>query len=82
MYVITVALNYQEIGFHPERISKIKQFLSKYNWKNMEFLSQRKDWETFERNNDHIALNILSVPFNKKTIELKYKSKQNHTRRN
>ena len=78
MYVITVALNYQEIGFHPEKISKIKQFISKYNWKSMEFLSQRKDWETFERNNDHIALNVLSVPFNKKnnriTIQIKTQS--------
>ena len=36
--------------------------------------------ETFEKNNTNIALNILSVPFNKKTSELQYKSKHNHTR--
>ena len=77
-YVITVALNHQERGCHPERISKIKRFISRYNWKNMEFPSQRKDWETFERNNDDIALNVLSVPFNKKndriTIQIKTQS--------
>ena len=27
------ALNYQSIETHPERISKIKPYISKYNWK-------------------------------------------------
>ena len=80
MYAITVALNHQEIGCHPERISKIKEYTSKYNWNRINFPSQRKDWETFERDNEYIALNILSVPFNKKTFELQYKSKYNRTR--
>ena len=82
MYAITVALNHQEIGRHPERISKIKPYISKYNWNRINFPSQRKDWKTFERDNDGIALNILSVPHGKKTIELQYKSKYNRTRRN
>ena len=64
MYAITVAFNHQEIGCHPERISKIKQFINNYNWKNIDFPSQRNDWERFERSNDDIALNNLSVPFN------------------
>ena len=64
MYAITVVLNHQEISCHPERISKIKQFLNNYNWKNIDFPSQRNDWERFERSNDDIVLNILSVPFN------------------
>ena len=70
MYAITVALNHHEVGCHPERISKIKKYTSKYNWNRINFPSQRKDWETFEKDNENIALNILSVPFNKKTFEL------------
>ena len=31
-YTATVALNYEEIESHPERISNIKLFISKYNW--------------------------------------------------
>ena len=30
-YAITAALNYQNIGHHPERISKLKLFINKYN---------------------------------------------------
>ena len=82
MYAITVALNHKKIGRHPERISKIKPYISKYNWNRINFPSQRKDWETFERGNDDITLNILSLLLGKKTTELQYKSKYNPTRRN
>ena len=41
----------------------------------------KKDWERFERNNKDIALNILSIPHNQKTIELQYKSKYNRKRK-
>ena len=34
------ALNYQNIETHPERISKIKPYISKYNWEGIEFLAQ------------------------------------------
>ena len=80
MHSITVALNHQEIGCHPERISKINKYTSKYNWNQINFPTQRKDWEKFERDNENIALNISSVPFNKKKIELQYKSKYNPTK--
>ena len=33
-YAITAALNHQNIGHHPERISKLKPFINNYNWKN------------------------------------------------
>ena len=78
--MITVALNHQKIGSHLERISKIKKHTDKYNWNRINFLFQRKDWEKFERDNENTALNILSVPLNKESIELQYKSKYNHTR--
>ena len=38
-----------------------------------------KDWRKFELSNE-IALNILYVPHNTKTIEIAYKSKHNLTR--
>ena len=31
-YVITVALNYEQIKKDPKRITKIKPFINKYNW--------------------------------------------------
>ena len=32
-YALTFALNYKQIKDHPERKSKIKPFIGKYNWK-------------------------------------------------
>ena len=68
MYAITAALNHQEIGCHPERISKIKNRTSKYNWKHINFPSQKKDWKTFERDNEDIALNIFLCHLIKKHL--------------
>ena len=58
-YPVTVALNYKQIGDHRERISKIKPFIGRYDWKEIDFPSQGKDWKKFESNNKSIALNIL-----------------------
>ena len=38
-YAIIAALNYQNINYHPEIISKLKPFINKYNWKDIEFPS-------------------------------------------
>ena len=38
-YAITVALNYQKIESHPQRISNIKPFINQYNWKIIDFPS-------------------------------------------
>ena len=32
-YTVTVALNYGEIKWNPERVLNIKPFINKYNWK-------------------------------------------------
>ena len=32
-HAVAVALNHEQIKSHPERISKIKQFIDQYNWK-------------------------------------------------
>ena len=81
-YSITVALNHQNIENHPERISNIKPFINQYNWKDIDFPAGIKDWKKFERNNKTIALNILFIPHNTKTINLAYKSKYNRKREN
>ena len=58
-YAIVAALNYQQIKSNPERISKIKRFIGKYDLKYINFPSHKEDWNTFEKNNKSIALNIL-----------------------
>ena len=64
-YALTVALNYEQIKDHPERISNIKLFLDKYNWKEIDFPPHSKDWEKFESKKKSIALNILYLPLKK-----------------
>ena len=76
------ALNYQSIETHPERISKIKPYISKYNWKGIEFPAGSKDWKKFEQNNKRIALNILFVPYNTEAIRVAYRLEYNHKREN
>ena len=67
------ALNYQNIERDPQRISKLKPYINKYNWEGIEFPAGPKDWKKFERNNKTIALNILFVPHNTKTIRVAYR---------
>ena len=78
-YAVTLSLNLNSIDNHPERISKIKPFINKYNWKDIDFPAMSKDWKKIESNNE-IALNILYVPHNTKKINIAYKSKHNLTR--
>ena len=81
-YAITIALNHKKIGKVPQRISKIKPFFDEYNWKDIKFSWNLKDWKKFEQNNNTIALNILFVPHNTKQIRPAYISKYNHKRSN
>ena len=72
------ALNYENIETHPERISKTKPYISKYNWKGIEFPAGSKDWKKLEQNNKAIAFNVLFVPHNTKIIRVAYRSEYNH----
>ena len=81
-YATTLALNFNNIDKHHQRISKIKRFIDKYNWNDINFPAAKKDWNKFELNNKNVALNILNVPFNTKKIEIAYKSKYNLMRDN
>ena len=81
-YATTLALKFNNIDKHPQRISKIKPFIDNYNWNDINFPTAKKDWNKFEVNNKDVALNILYVPFNTKKIEIAYKSKYNLVRDN
>ena len=72
---LTVAINYQKSKSHPERISKIKPFIDQYNWKEINFPSDKEDGKKFELINKSIALNILFAPYNTEEIRLVFKSK-------
>ena len=62
------ALDYQRIKKDPQKISKIKRYISQYNWKDIKFPSSKEDWKKFDQNNKEITLNILFVLHNKKEI--------------
>ena len=52
-------------------------FIDQYDWKEINFPSNNKDCNEFEKNNKTIALNILYVPHNTEEIRHAYKSKYN-----
>ena len=58
---VTLALNHEEIKKDPQKITKIKPFLIKYNWHGINFLSEKDDWKKFEKNNATYDLNVLYV---------------------
>ena len=58
-YAVTVTLNHEEINKDSQRTTKIKPFISKYNWELINFLSEKDDWKKYEKNNVTIAPNVL-----------------------
>ena len=81
-YSIIVTLNFEKDNNYPERISKIKPFINIYDWKDINFPSSKEDWNTFEKNNRSIALNIFYVPYNTKKVRPAYVPKYNCDREN
>ena len=79
--VLDDALSSQAIAKNPQRISKLKPYINKYNWEGINFPAGSKEWQKFERNNDTIALNVLYVEQNTKKISVVYKSKYNNKRK-
>ena len=77
-YAVTLALTLDKIKKDPQRVSKIKPFIEKYNWEDIDFPSTSKDWKKFESDNE-VALNILYVPYNTKKINIAFNSKNNLT---
>ena len=77
-----MTLNQEQIKKVPQRISKIKPFIYQYNWKEIDFPSNRKDWKKFELNNKSVALNNFYVSYNTEEIRHAYKPKHNLKREN
>ena len=75
------ALNYQTIEKDPQRISKLKPYINKYKWKEIEFPPGPKEWGKIERNKKTIAINVLYIPHNAKPISVAYRSEYNNKRR-
>ena len=50
-YTATVALNHERIGKKLPRISKIKTFIIKYNWKGIKYSSGKDNQKSFDKNN-------------------------------
>ena len=48
-YAVTVVLNHEEIKKDPQRITKIKPFINKYNWEGINFPSVKDDWKKFDK---------------------------------
>ena len=42
-----------------QRIAKIKPFINKYNWEEINIASEKDDWKKLEKDNLTIALNVL-----------------------
>ena len=75
------ALHYQTIEKDPQRISQLKLYINKYNQEGIEFPAGPKEWGKIERNNKTIALNVLYIPHNTKTISVAYRSEYNNKRK-
>ena len=58
-YAVTGALNYKKIKKNPQRITKIKPFINKFNWEEINFPSETNDWKNFKESNVIIAFNLL-----------------------
>ena len=59
----------------PQRLTKVKLFINKYNCERINFPSEKDNWKKFEKNNRAVALNILYAK--KEKIYPAYVSKHN-----
>ena len=67
-WAVIAAMNWEEIGNNPERVSKLRRYEGEFDWSGLEFPVSFRDINRFERNNE-IGVNILAVE-NKKNIYL------------
>ena len=58
-YSVTVVVNYEKIRKEPQRITKIKPFINKYSYYEINYPSEKDNWKVFEQKNVTIALNVL-----------------------
>ena len=44
---------------YPQRLTKIKALLNKYNWEGINYPPENDDWRKFEKNDLTIAFNVF-----------------------
>ena len=64
----TVALNHEKVKKDPQRITKIKLFINKYNWEEINFPTEKNDWKKSEKNTVTISFNDLYNKIKKNTL--------------
>ena len=64
-YAVTVALIHEGIKKDFQRITKIKYFINRYNWEEINFPSEKDDWKKIEKNNLTFALNVFMLKMRK-----------------
>ena len=75
MYVAIIALYHDKLGSNPERISqKLSTCTRAFNWHDIDFPASYDDYALFQKLNEDIALNILYVPYEKKTSRIHIKT--------
>ena len=81
-YSLIASALYDEIGRDHNRVSKLKRYMDYFNWNDINFPTQQKDWDLFEENNRDVALNIFSVDKDKRNINnirvLKFNRNRSH----
>ena len=58
-YAATIASNYGEIKWNPEKFQILNHPDIKYNWDGIKYPSKIDDWGTFEKKNPKIVYNVL-----------------------
>ena len=61
---------------------EFENIFKKIKHEDKDFSSQKRDWETFEQNNESLALNVLFSSQNSEEITLLYKSEHYYNREN
>ena len=68
-YAANVALSYEEIKWNPERVSNIKSFINKYNWKGINYPSKINNWKRLRKIIQQLLL-ILYILKEKEYVHL------------
>ena len=69
-YSTILSLHNKQVGQNVCRISAIKPFINNLGWENINFPPQKQDYQQLEMHNKSIALNILQVDNNNKSLNL------------
>ena len=78
-WAVITALHHEQLGAHPERISKMRPFIDRYDWSGIKFPTSNNQWKKFEKQNPDVALNVLVIEGELK-IQQGYISKYNTKR--